>query len=230
MDFGRWIDQWIRGPDAVTPNDFPRDGLTAVLAGGLGEPVGSLSAIRAILLKQYHIPSVVGATFSLFDLPPYPYRKIAEVGKKYYNCTKRHLEAYPESSVILIGHSLGGLISLYVAHRLEREEYGDRLQKIFLLGAPLYGLDPRFLFLNSSIIRNVIQSRLDHLGREFTELTNFLLADIPLEKIVVLYSREDRLVRPEHAIVPGATNIRIHHGHVLMIASVEVARIIYKNL
>lgn len=206
-----------------------------MIAGGLLEPKGSLSAIRTILLKKYRIPSIVGATFRLRDLRPYPYgpypyEKTERVGEKYYNRTRQHLKERPGSRVILIGHSLGGLMSVYVAHRLEREGFGDRLQKIFLLGAPLYGVDPDYLFTSSSLARNITQPFLTHISNELTELTEFLLVDVPREKIVTLHSNSDRLVQSNHATIFGATNIRVHAGHLLMIASVEVAGIIYKNL
>lgn len=233
MSLLHWWKYWISGPDAGSPAELLQSQFIAVLAGGLAEPASSLSALRTMLYREYQIPSVMGATFNASDWPPYPYQRIKQVGATYYRNTKRCLHKYPNSKVILVGHSLGGLVSLYVASRLRSDGYNDRLHKIFLLGAPLYGAHPQFLFVfvrELPFVREVVESRLRGISHSMAELTEFLLKDFPREDIVTMYCPSDRFVHEEHAIIAGARNIRINHGHLLMVASPEVARQIHDNV
>ncbi|MDP1689333.1 MAG: hypothetical protein Q8L47_04365 [bacterium] len=230
MSLGNWLAHWIRGPNTWTPEDFSLHEITAIFAGGLGEPRRSLNAMRALLLQEYNIGSIVGSTYTVLDLPPYPYEKAENVGRALYLNTKRHLEENEESRIIIIGHSLGGIFALQTVQRLIREGYGDRVHKIFLLGAPLYGVDPKVFLLNNFLIRDTIKPLLDIANRELAELTSIFLHDIPREKIVTIYSEGDILVHRSQATISGATNISVGSGHLLMIACPHVAKIIHSHL
>jgi hypothetical protein len=229
MSFGNWFAHLIRGPNIGIPKDFRDHPVVAVIAGGLIEPQISLNAMRLMLFREHKVGSIIGATYTFLDIPPYPYERVEEVGSNLYHNTKRHLEN-SVGRIIFIGHSLGGILSLYVAQRLIREGYGERIHKIFLLGSPLYGLDTGIFLLNNRFIGNLTLPLLKNANRELGELTDILLVDIPLDKIVTIYSKSDLLVHPSQATISGAVSICVDPGHLLMIASPDVARIIHSHI
>lgn len=225
MSFGFWLQHMLGSHDIKMPLAESQPEIKAVLAGGLGEPARSLNAMRAILLGAFDIRSIVGATYSLADLPPYPYEKTAIVGQSLYKKTKEVI-GEDEQDVILIGHSLGGPFCLYVAHMLHKEGLGHRVRKIFLLGSPLYGIEPNIFLTRYRLIRDLVSPLLETANYELSALTDTFLANIPLSKIVTISSESDRLVDISQSTIEGATNISVNPGHLLMVASIDVAKII----
>ncbi len=230
MAFGLWLQHMLGLNETKMPASEARHEITAVFAGGLGEPARSLNAMRTILGNAFNIHSTIGATYNLLDVPPFPYEKAKEVGRPLYVKTKRIISR-KDKKIILIGHSLGGIFSLYTAHRLIKEGRGDNIHKIFLLGAPLYGIDPRVLLTRYKFARDILsRPLLTRANRELSLLTDTFLADIPLSRIVTIYSESDVLVDRSQATIRGAINEKVDPGHLLMIASFDVAKIIVSHL
>lgn len=229
MSFGFWLHHMFGPHDVKMPPNESRNQTKAVLAGGLGEPVRSLNSMRAILGSAYDIYSIVGATYGFADLPPYPYQKAVIVGQSLYDKTKEVI-GEDKQDIILIGHSLGGLFSLYVAHLLHKEGLGHRVRKIYLLGSPLYGMQPNIFLTRYKFISDLVGPMLETANYELSSLTETFLTNIPLSKIVTISSKSDRLVDISQSTIEGATNISVDPGHLLMIASIDVARIIHSHL
>ncbi len=127
-----------------------------------------------------------------------------------------------DRSVVLIGHSRGGVLARALAARM-----GSRVSNLIALGSPIgiaaafaSGSGPRFAHQTMNRVAqasNAARGFLDPQCRfpdcECAFVNNLRDPLAPEATVLSIYSREDPIVPPEASIVAGARNVEVSGSH-----------------
>ena len=145
-----------------------------------------------------------------------PLAKIASYAPQLARAVDEILAATGAKRLVLIGHSMGGLVS-----RAYMDQFGgDKVAHVVTLGTP---------HLGTWMTRFAIGPNLRDMDENSAWLAGLREREAarsahPYENFSCLYTHHDNLVAPQsNAVLPGATSIAVSGiGHVSLVLSVDV--------
>lgn len=151
---------------------------------------------------------------NIFILNPLPFfGKIEEIADNISKNIKEICEVLGKNEIVLIGHSVGGVLAKYISHK--EDELGLKVSKCITLGTPHMGTKLAYLFPFAQSVKQVrpnsplIKLLYDRSGRTFSIIGEF-----------------DQFVFP-----PGDNQVILKNfGHFSILFSSEVVDAVYKSL
>ena len=116
---------------------------------------------------------------------------VGDVGKFLGNAST--YLAFAKEPVTLIGHSLGGLQSMWLA-----TQFPDKVERVFAIASPIHGL-------KNSRRQRLLSNHLNVPQEQFDALRKVLIPRV-LDKIVTISTETDVVCPPEVCYIEGAGN------------------------
>ena len=214
-DYATWASEYVRERGDKVFGDLEASPIIMVFSGGAGAPSRSLTKFRRRLYCATRIPSVVGATFTPFDLGTIALRTLLEyrtlnvlskLGLLLEGTLQDLKRRYPGRKFILVGHSIGGVISATIAGRHKESVVG-----VVTLGSPMWGTR-----LLPGVLNELLFARHTRLGLA-------KIGEIPILSVRADY---DVLVGENHSRLhhPMASHVVIKTDHLMLVSTEEVAK------
>ena len=141
------------------------------------------------------------------------YAPLDKLVNQLHRCTETIAEQEEANKIVLIAHSMGGLVA-----RACIERYGEgNIERIITIGTPHHGTRLAYYGLGKNARDMEPQSEwLKRLPSQWDKA-------IPL---ISIWSRDDNFVSPQsNAVLAGAINIEVHaEGHLTTVFSAEILR------
>lgn len=151
---------------------------------------------------------------NIFILNPLPlFGKIEEIADNISNSIKEICEVLGKNEIVLLGHSIGGVVARYITHK--EDELGLKVKKCITLGTPHTGTKLAYILSFLQAIKQVRPSSpmIKLLGEQ-------------TDRIVSIIGEFDEFVFP----VGDNQVILKNSGHFSILFSSEVVEVVYKSL